>query len=97
MRPATPVAKNHHHGWLIPVTINQVSTMALLHTGAAYNMIGWPLYETFQAARPLKVKQDKDLRLDVIRGGAAPTLGTAANHPDRNSWRLLGTRDCRQC
>ncbi len=37
-------------------------------------MIGRPLYETLQ---PLKVKQDEDLPLEVIRGGAAPTLGTA--------------------
>ncbi len=40
-------------------------------------MIGRPLYETLQAAQPLKVRQDEDLRLKVIGGGAAPTLGTA--------------------
>ncbi len=74
---STPVVKNHHRGWLIPVTINQVATMALLDTGATCTMIGRPSYETLQAARPLKVKQDEDLRLKVIGGGAAPTLGTA--------------------
>ncbi len=40
-------------------------------------MIGRPLYETPQAVQPLKLQQDEDLRLEVIRGGAAPTLGTA--------------------
>ncbi len=40
-------------------------------------MIGRPLYETLQAVQPLKVKQDEDLCLEVIGGGAAPTLGTA--------------------
>ncbi len=40
-------------------------------------MIGWPLYEILQAAQPLKVRQDEDLHLEVIGGGAAPTLGTA--------------------
>ncbi len=40
-------------------------------------MIGWPLYETLQAVQPLKLKKDEDLHLEVIGGGAAPTLGTA--------------------
>ncbi len=40
-------------------------------------MIGRLLYETLQAAKPLKVKQDEDLCIEVIGGGAAPTLGTA--------------------
>ncbi len=71
------MVKNHHRGWLIPVTINQVATMALLDTGATCTMIGRPLYKTLQDAQPLKVKQDEDLRLEVIGGGAAPTLGTA--------------------
>ncbi len=31
---STTVAKNHHRGWLIPLTINQVLTIALLDTGA---------------------------------------------------------------
>ncbi len=72
-----PVEKGHRLGWLIPVTINQVATMALLDTGATCTMIGRPLYETLQAAQPLKVRQDEDLRLEVIGGGAAPTLCTA--------------------
>ncbi len=72
-----PVEKGHHRGWLIPVTINQVVTMALLDTGATCTIIGRPLYELLQAAQPLKVRQDEDLRLGVIGGGAAPTLGTA--------------------
>ncbi len=76
LKTSTPVVKNHHHGWLIPVSIYQVLTMALLDTGATCTMIGQPLYETLQAAQPLKVKQDKDLRLEV-GGDAAPTLGTA--------------------
>ncbi len=54
------MAKNHHCGWLIRATINQVSTMALLDTGATCTKIGRPLYETLQAAQPLKVKQDED-------------------------------------
>ncbi len=72
-----PVEKGHHRGWLVPVTINQVATMARLDTGATCTMIGRPLYELVQAAQPLKVKQDENLRLEVIGGGAAPTLGTA--------------------
>ncbi len=40
-------------------------------------MIGRPLYETLHAVTPLKLKTDEDLRLEVIGGGAAPTLGTA--------------------
>ncbi len=72
-----PVEKGHHRGWLIPVTINQVATMALLDTGATCTMIGRPLYELLQAAQPLKVRQNENLRLEVIGGGAAPTLGTA--------------------
>ncbi len=40
-------------------------------------MIGRPLYETLQAVQPLKLKKDGDLHLEVIGGGAAPTLGTA--------------------
>ncbi len=40
-------------------------------------MIGRPLYETLQAVQPLKVKQDEDLRLEIIGGGTALTLGTS--------------------
>ncbi len=72
-----PVEKGQHRGWLVPMTINQVATMALLDTGATCTMIGRPLYELLQAAQPLKVRQDENLRLEVIRGGVAPTLGTA--------------------
>ncbi len=50
--------------------------MALLNTGATRTMLGRSLYEIFQVATPLKVKQDKDLRLKVVGGGAASTLGT---------------------
>ncbi len=74
---AKPVEKGHHRGWLVPVTINQIATMALLDTGATCTMIGRPLYELLQAAQPLKVRKDENLRLEVIGGGAAPTLGTA--------------------
>ncbi len=73
---STQVVKKHHHGWLIPVTINQVLTMALPDTDATCTMIGRPLYEIHQAATPLKVKQDEALHLEIIGGGAAPTLGT---------------------
>ncbi len=51
--------------------------MPLLDTGATCTMIGRPLYEILQAAQLLKVRQDEHLRLQVIGGGAAPTLGTA--------------------
>ncbi len=51
--------------------------MALLDTGAACTMIGRPLYELLQAAQPLKVRQDENLRLEVIGGGIAPMLGAA--------------------
>ncbi len=72
-----PPEKRHCRGWLIPITINQTSTLALLDTGATCTMIGRPLYETLHAVTPLKLKTDEDLRLEVIGGGAAPTLGTA--------------------
>ncbi len=72
-----PAEKKHCRGWLIPITINQTSTLALLDTGATCTMIGRPLYETLHAVQPLKLKTDEDLRLEVIGGGAAPTLGTA--------------------
>ncbi len=72
-----PAVSKHYHGWLIPITINQTSTLALLDTGATCTMIGRPLYETLQVVQPLKLKKDGDLRLQVIVGGAAPTLGTA--------------------
>ncbi len=39
-------------------------------------MIGQPLYEILQAVQPLILKKDEDLRLEVIGGDAAPTLGT---------------------
>ncbi len=51
-----PVEKGQHRGWLIPVTINQVATMALLDTGVTCTMIGRPLYELLQDAQPLKVR-----------------------------------------
>ncbi len=69
--------KKHCSVWLIPITINQTSTLALLDTGATCTMIGRPLYETLHAVKPLKLNTDEDLRLEVIGGGAAPTLGTA--------------------
>ncbi len=50
-------ANKHYRGWLIPISINQISTLALLDTGATCTMIGRPLYETLQAVQPLKVKQ----------------------------------------
>ncbi len=41
-------------------------------------------------ARPLKVKQDEHLRLEVIGGGASHTLRTATVQiADRNRWRCL--------
>ncbi len=72
-----PTENKHHCGWLVPITINQISTLALLDTSAICTIIGRPLYETLQAVQPLKLKTDEDLRLEVIGGGAAPTLGTA--------------------
>ncbi len=72
-----PVENDHHRGWLIPVTINQVATMALMDTGATCTMIGRLLYELLQAAQPLKVRKVENLRLEVIGGSTAPTLGTA--------------------
>ncbi len=48
-----------------------------MDTGATCTLIGRPLYETLHAVTPLKLKTDQDLRLEVIGGGAAPTLGTA--------------------
>ncbi len=72
-----PAENKHCRGWLIPITINQISTLALLDTGATCTMVGRPLYETLQAVQPLKLKTDEDLQLEVIGGGAAPTLGTA--------------------
>ncbi len=72
-----PTEKKHCRGWLIPITINQTSTLALLDTGATCTMIGRPLYEMLHAVHPLKLKTDEDLCLEVIGGGAAPMLGTA--------------------
>ncbi len=72
-----PTEKRHCRGWLIPMTINQTSTLALLDTGATCMMIGRPLYEMLHTVQPLKLKTDEDLRLEVIGEGAAPTLGTA--------------------
>ncbi len=72
-----PAKKKPYCGWLIPITINQISTLALLDTGATCTMIGRPLYKTLHAVQPLRLKKDEDLRLEVIGGGAAPTLGTA--------------------
>ncbi len=72
-----PTANKHYRGWLIPITINQISTLSLLDTGATFTMMGRPLYETLQAVQPLKVKQDEDLHLEVIGGGTAPTIGSA--------------------
>ncbi len=72
-----PPEKKHCRGWLIPITIKQTSTLELLDTGATCTMMGRPLYETLHAVTPLKLKTDEDLRLEVIGGGAAPTLGTA--------------------
>ncbi len=60
-----------------PRDLEKTSTLALLDTGATCTMIGRPLYETLHAVQPLKLKTDEDLRLEVIGGGAAPTLSTA--------------------
>ncbi len=56
-----PTEKKHCHCWLIPISINQTSTLALLDTGATCTMIGRPLYETLHAVQPLKLKTDEDL------------------------------------
>ena len=72
-----PMEQKHCRGWLIPITINQTSTLVLLDIGATCTMIVRPLYEMLHAVQPLKLKTDEDLRLEVIGGGAAPTLGTA--------------------
>ncbi len=76
-KTSVPAEKKPCRGWLIPITINQTSTLALLDTGATCTVIGRLLYETLHAVTPLKLKTDEDLRLEVIGGGAAPTLGTA--------------------
>ncbi len=70
----TPAEKKSCRRWLILITINQTSTLALLDTGATCTMIGLPLYKTLHAIQPLNSRQ---LRLEVIGGGTAPTLGTA--------------------
>ncbi len=67
-----PTENKPFHSWLIPITMNPRSTLALLDTGATCTMIGRSLY-----VQSLKLKTDEDLRLEVIGGGAAPTLGTA--------------------
>ncbi len=72
-----PAENKHCRSWLIPITINQISTLALLDTGATCTMIGRPLYEMLQAVQPLKLKTDEDLQLEVTGGGTAPTLSTA--------------------
>ena len=73
--PLSTVNK-YYRSWLIPITINKISTLALLDTSVTCTMIVRPLYETLQDVQPLKLKRDEDLRLKVIGGGAAPTLGT---------------------
>ncbi len=50
----THLSMANYRGWLIPITINQILTLALLYTGASCTMIGRPVYETLQAAQPLK-------------------------------------------
>ncbi len=70
---------------MIPITINQISTLALLDTDATCAVIGRPLYETLQVVqqltliekKTLKPLKDEDLLLEVIGGGVAPTLGMA--------------------
>ncbi len=76
-KTAISTEKKHCPGWLIPIIINQTSTLALLDTGATCTMIGRSLYETLHAVQPLKLKTDEDLRLEVIGGGAAPMFCTA--------------------
>ncbi len=58
----TPMSaeKKYCRGWLISITINQTSTLALLDTGATCTMIRRPLYETLHAIQPLKLKTDED-------------------------------------
>ncbi len=80
--------KKHCSGWLIPITINQTSTLALMDIGATCTMIGWPLYETLHAAQSLKLKTDEDLRLEVIGGGVDPNVRHGYS-PNRNSGRHL--------
>ena len=50
----THLSMANYRGWLIPITINQILTLALLDTDASCTMIGRPVYETLQAAQPLK-------------------------------------------
>ena len=69
-----PTEKKQCRGWLIPITINQTSTLALLDTGATCTIIGRSLYEMLHAAQPLKLKTDEDLWLEVIGGGSAGLL-----------------------
>ncbi len=47
------------------------------------------MYEILQAAKPLKVKQDEELCLEVIGGGVARTLGSALKTPDQKETVLL--------
>ncbi len=41
------------------MTINQISTLARLDTGATCTMIGGPLYEVLHAVQPLKLQRVK--------------------------------------
>ncbi len=66
-----PTANKHYRDWLIPITINQVSTLALLDTVATCTMIGRPLCKTLQAVQPLQVKQDEEMKIYALKSSKA--------------------------
>ncbi len=78
-----PVEEKHCRSWLIPITINQTSTLALLDTGANCTMIGRPLYETLHAIKPLKLKTNEDPLAHVQERAGVPVDDHVISGPPR--------------
>ncbi len=68
---------SHPGCWLIPITVEGISTLALIDTGASVTMMGWPLYQKVQQVSALKLQMHDMPHLKGVGGNPVPTLGCA--------------------
>ncbi len=68
---------SHPGCWLIPISVEGINTLALIDTGASVTLMGWPLYQTVQQVRALKLQTHNMPRLEGVGGNPVPTLGCA--------------------
>ncbi len=66
---------SHSGCWLMPITVEGVSTLVLLDTGATVSMMGRPLYQKMQQVSWLRLQMQETLRLKEVGGNPVPALG----------------------